>query len=102
MSTSAPRTPRDFLGQTITVGATVVYPVRHHGEHTFRKGVVLEVTPRVCVRGTGPGRNNKIRTWTLVLDPWRMVVVAPPKEDEATTWLRRQLAELQSNWERKR
>jgi len=59
---------RDFLGNEITLGATVVYATVGA---TLRKGTVISVSPRLLVRVKSDG---KART-AWVRDPRRVVVV---------------------------
>jgi hypothetical protein len=62
---------RDFLGNEITPGATVVYATVYDGGATLRKGTVISVSPRLLVRVKSDG---KART-AWVRDPRRVVVV---------------------------
>ena len=62
---------RDFLGNEITQGASVVYAAKHAGKPTLRKGTVSSVSPRLLVRVMSEG---KART-AWVRDPQRVVVV---------------------------
>ena len=50
---------KDFLGQDIMIGDTVVYPVRRGSQMEMRKSVVDSVDPWVSVR-TVKGRIRKI------------------------------------------
>ena len=47
---------RDFLGNEITHGASVVYAVRHGSRVMLRKGTVISVSPRLRVRVTSEGK----------------------------------------------
>jgi len=62
---------RDFLGNEITHGASVVYAVRHGSRVMLRKGTVISVSPRLRVRVTLEGKTRI--TW--VRDPQRVVVI---------------------------
>ena len=62
---------RDFLGNEITHGASVVYAVRHGSRVMLRKGTVISVSPRLRVRVTLEGKTRI--TW--VRDPPRVVVI---------------------------
>lgn len=83
----------DVLGREISAGATVVYAANGGRSECLRKATVVSVTPRLLVRAEVPQRPGVFVTRTVVLrDPRRVVVIA---EDEATRWLRDQLAGLQ-------
>jgi len=62
---------RDFLGNEITVGVTVVYATVGEGGAMLRKGIVINVSPRLRVRVKSDG---KART-AWVRDPRRVVMV---------------------------
>ena len=62
---------RDFLGNEITVGVTVVYATVAEGGAMLRKGIVINVSPRLRVRVKSDG---KART-AWIRDPRRVVVV---------------------------
>jgi len=62
---------RDFLGNEINVGATVVYATVGEGGAMLRKGVVINVSPRLRVRIKSDGK--ALTAW--VRDPRRVVVV---------------------------
>jgi len=62
---------RDFLGNNVTAGATVVYATVGRGGAMLRKGIVITVSPRLRVRVKSDGR---ART-ASVRDPRRVVVV---------------------------
>jgi len=62
---------RDFLGNEITHGASVVYAAKHAGTPVLRKGTVISVSPRLRVRVTLEGKTRI--TW--VRDPPRVVVI---------------------------
>jgi len=62
-------TVRDFLGNEITPGATVVYATR--GGVTLRKGTVISVSPRLLVRVELDEKSRRV--W--IRDSRRVVVV---------------------------
>jgi len=62
---------RDFLGNEITPGATVVYATVGERGAVLRKGTVINVSPRLRVRIKS---DEKTRT-AWIRDPRRVVVV---------------------------